>query len=120
MALAFIVLMATGLATIWIKAGNFWNGYVLDIAGPAWTYILFRGLFTAKAVNKWTRLFTPGTTYIILISVAFGIEALQYFALYDSTFDPWDLLAYASILTPLFLTDKLLVNRQRNRTSNTQ
>lgn len=112
-AIALIILMAAGLSTIWFRAGNFWNGYVLDITGPAWTYILFRGLFTGKADNKWTRFFSPGTTFIILLVVAFGIETLQYFEVYDATFDPWDLLAYTSVLTPLFLIDKRLVEQRR-------
>ena len=119
-AITLIILMATGLSTIWFMAGNFWNGYVLDIVGPAWTYILFRGLFTGKVDNKWTRFFTPRTTFIILLVVAFGIETLQYFEVYDSTFDPWDLFAYISILTPLFLIDKRLIKPRRNTPHNTQ
>ena len=78
------------------------------MVGPAWAYTLFRGLFTAKADNIWTRFFTPNSTFLILLSVCFGIEALQYFEVYDSTFDPWDLLAYISVLFPLFLIDKRL------------
>jgi len=58
----FVILCGTGLATIWADLGNFWKGYALDVTGPAWNYILFRGLFTAKAYNKWTRFFTPKKT----------------------------------------------------------
>jgi hypothetical protein len=103
-----IILMVTGLSTIWFKAGSFWNGYVLDMTGPAWTYILFRGLFTAKADNKWTRFFTPARTLIILLAVAYGIETLQYFKVYDSTFDPLDIVAYSSVLVPIFIIDQFL------------
>jgi len=104
-ALAIIMLGGTGLATIWIDLGIFWKGYVLDMTGPAWNYILFRGLFTAQTNNAWTRFFTPKKTLSIFLFVCLGIEAAQYFKLYDATYDPWDFLAYISILIPLFLID---------------
>jgi hypothetical protein len=49
-AIALVFLGLLGLSTIWIDLGEFWKGYVLDMAGPAWNYILFRGLYTAKGV----------------------------------------------------------------------
>ncbi|MEN8221789.1 MAG: hypothetical protein ABFR36_00910 [Acidobacteriota bacterium] len=104
-AAAIVVLGTTGLSTIWLNFGAFWKGYVLDIMGPAWNYILFRGLYTAWADNAWTRFFTPVRTFIIFILVCFGIETMQYFKIYESTFDPYDLLAYVSILIPLFILD---------------
>ena len=103
--MAMVIFGITGISTTWIDLGNFWKGYVLDIMGPAWNYILFRGLFTAKADNAWTRFFTPVKTLIIFLVVCFGIEAAQYFKLYEATFDPWDLVAYTSLLTPVFLLD---------------
>jgi hypothetical protein len=99
------ILCVTGLASTWIDLGAFWKGYGLDMTGPAWNYILFRGRFTSEADNCWTRFFTPHRTIVIFLSVCFGIEGAQYFNLYDSTFDPWDLLAYVSILIPLFILD---------------
>jgi len=104
-AVALFIFGTVGLSTIWIDLGSFWKGYVLDMTGPAWNYILFRGLFTAKADNVWTRFFTPIRTLIIFLLVCFIIEILQYFKIYDSTFDTWDLLAYCSILIPLFIID---------------
>ncbi len=104
-AVALFVFGLIGLATTWIDLGNFWKGYILDMVGPAWNYILFRGLFTGKADNAWTGFFTPNRTLIIFITVCFGIETLQYFEIYNSTFDILDLLAYISILIPLFLID---------------
>jgi hypothetical protein len=101
----FVILCATGLATVWIDLGDFWKGYVLDMTGPAWNYILFRGLFTSYAENPWTRFFTPTRTFIIFIIVCFGIETGQYFDLYDAVFDPLDLLAYVAILIPLYIVD---------------
>ena len=109
-AVGLFVLCATGLATIWIDFGNFWKGYVLDMVGPAWNYILFRGLFTEKAENVWTRFFTPTKTLIIFLIISFGIESMQYFNIYESTFDPWDFLAYVSVLIPLYIIDSSLTD----------
>ncbi|MBN1781496.1 hypothetical protein JW948_10250 [bacterium] len=104
-AAGLIILGTVGVSTIRIDWGYFWKGYVLDMTGPAWNYILFRGLFTAYSENIWTRFFTPVRTLIIFLIVCFGIETAQYLHLYDATFDPWDFLAYISILAPLFLLD---------------
>lgn len=106
-AAALVVSGATGISTVWFDLGGFYSGYVLDIMGPAWNYILFRGLFTTKADNRWTRFFNPARTVVIFVSVCFGIETLQYFAVYSSTFDPWDFLAYVSLLLPLFILDSM-------------
>ena len=104
-AAVMVVLGATGLATIWVDWGPFWKGYVLDMTGPAWNYILFRGLYTAWASNAWTRFFTPLRTFLIFLAVCAGIEMAQFLELYDATFDPFDFLAYISILLPMFLVD---------------
>jgi len=110
-AITLVVLGGTGVSTIWIDLGAFWKGYVLDMTGPAWNYILFRGLFTSYTNNAWTRFFTPKNTLTIFLLVCFVIETMQYFNIYDSTFDPWDLLAYCSILIPLFLIDLGLIRQ---------
>jgi hypothetical protein len=93
------------LATIWIDLEAFWKGYVLDMTGPAWNYILFRGLFTSYTENAWRGFFTPKKTLFIFLLVCAGIGGAQYFNLYEATYDSWDLLAYISILFPLFLSD---------------
>ncbi len=104
-AIALLIFWVIGMSTIWIDFGIFWKGYVIDMVGPAWNYILFRGLFTFRANNVWTRFFTPTSTVVIFLIVCAGIELAQYFKFYDATFDAWDLLAYASILIPLYLID---------------
>jgi hypothetical protein len=63
-AVALIMIGGIGVSTIWIELGDFWNGYVLDMTGPAWNYILFRGLFTSQANNAWTRFFYTYTNFI--------------------------------------------------------
>ncbi len=104
-AVGLIVLMTTGLMSIWIDLGSFWRGYVLDMTGPAWSYILFRGLFTYRADNAWTRFFTPERTLVIFLFACFGFEGAQYLGLYESTYDPLDFLAYVSILLPIYILD---------------
>lgn len=104
-ALAMILFLLCGLGTINFNFGSFWKGYVLDMTGPAWTYILFRGLFTGKVSNRWTRFFKPVRTYVLLFLVSSGIETAQYFELYDATFDPFDLLAYNALMLPAFILD---------------
>ena len=113
-AAGLFILGGTGLATIWMDLGDFWKGYVLDIAGPGWNYILFRGLFTSYVSNTWTCFFTPWKTVIIFLTVCAGIEGAQYFHLYDATYDPWDLVSYAAILIPLFLLDLFQQNYKQN------
>ena len=100
-----VVFLVLGIATRYVNLGWLWSGYLLDMVGPAWTYILFRGLFTAYAENRWTLFFTPAKTVIILLLVSFGIETAQYFEWYDATFDPWDLAAYCSLMLPAFMID---------------
>ncbi len=110
-ALGIVVLCSTGLSTTWIDIGPFWKGYVLDMTGPAWNYILVRGLFTGYKDNAWTRFFTPNKTVILMVLVSYGIESLQFFKIYDSTFDPWDLMAYVSILIPVYLLDLIQTSK---------
>lgn len=106
-ALGLIILGSLGLATVWLDLGTFWKGYVLDMTGPAWNYILFRGLFTSYTNNAWVRFFTPKKTLSIFLLVCGGIEGAQYLNLYEATYDPWDFLAYISILIPIFLLDSM-------------
>ena len=35
-AVVMLVFGVSGLSTTWIDLGDFWQGYVLDITGPAW------------------------------------------------------------------------------------
>ena len=112
-AFLLVILGLISLSTSWIDLGTFWKGYVLDMAGPAWNYILIRGLFTSYKENSWTRIFTPIRTFILFVLICYGIELMQYFELYESTFDPYDLLAYISLLTPVFIRDLTLIKRNK-------
>ncbi len=104
-ALTLVILGVVGISTIWIEGGPFWKSYVLDMTGPAWNYILFRGLFTQYGDNAWVRFFSPLRTLIIFLVVCFAIEMAQYFHLYDAVYDPGDLMAYPSIMLILVFVD---------------
>lgn len=110
-AMGLIVLCITGISTIWLDLGSFWKGYVLDMTGPAWCYILIRIRYTEEKNNRWTRFFTPQKSVIVCLAACFCIEGMQFFKIYDSTFDPWDILAYVSILVPLFILDMVLLRK---------
>jgi hypothetical protein len=117
-AAGLVVFGILGLSTTVRYFGEFWNGYALDIFGPAWNYILFRMLFMEYKDNKWRSFFSPARTLVIFITVAGGIEMAQYFDLYDATWDPWDLLAYVSLLVPLFILDTIQTRRMKPATRN--
>lgn len=107
-AAGFIALCATGVSTNWIDFGAFWRGYVLDITGPAWCYILFRGRFTRWSVSPWTRAFSPTRTMTVVLLACIAIEAAQFMELYAATYDAWDFVAYLSLLVPIYVTDLTL------------
>jgi hypothetical protein len=73
-ATGMVVLGGIALASGWIDLGRFWKGYVLDIAGPAWIYILIRGLYRKKVDSRWIGIFSPARTLIIFIFVLVCIE----------------------------------------------
>ena len=105
-AAALVIFCSIGLLTTVLHRPGFWDGYVLDMVGPAWNYILIRGLFTSSRNTAWTRFFSPTRTLVLFVAFCFGVEAAQYLELYDSTFDPLDLPAYVSLLTPCYLLDR--------------
>ncbi len=118
-AVAIILFGSTGLLTCVVKHPGFWSSYVLDITGPAWNYILIRGLFTPTKTTALSRYFTPEITIIFIIGTCYLIEFCQYIELYDSHYDPYDFLAYVSGVLPCYIADKWS-GRQRSRpTDNT-
>ena len=94
-----------------VKDPGFWSSYVLDIVGPAWNYILLRGLYTSNKSTFMSLKFTPETAAFIIFGTCVLVETAQYFKLYDAYFDPYDFLAYVSLLLPCYLLDKYLLNR---------
>jgi hypothetical protein len=105
--IALILLGLISLSTGLSKRPGFWTSYVLDMAGPAWNYILIRGQYSAKQTFFSLRL-SPELALFLIAGICFLIETSQFFKLYKAHFDPWDYLAYISILIPCYLIDKYI------------
>jgi len=106
---AGVSLLLLGLSAEWARRRGlpgFWTSYVVDFAGPAWTYIILRAQATAHRRSPLWRRFTPGPTAIVVVLACFFIEGMQYLELYDAHFDPWDLVAYASGVLVLYAIDR--------------
>jgi hypothetical protein len=114
-AVAVIVLCTIGLSTGIFKYRGFWTSYVLDIVGPAWNYILVRGLYLPKEPTGLQRHFTAEITAGSIILICFLIEISQYFELYDAHFDPYDFVAYTSGVLPCYLADKWFARSKTKR-----
>jgi hypothetical protein len=96
-------------------APAFWSSYVLDITGPAWSYILLRQLYEPRRESELlARVFTPTTTALTVVGICFLVEIGQFMGLYDATPDPWDFVAYASGVTVFYAVD-LWSNRRLSR-----
>ncbi len=83
------------------------------MCGPAWTYILFRGLFTTQVKNRWTRFFNPVRIIFIHLATTFYNELLQFLKIYQATYDPMDFVAYITILIPVFLIDFIILRKNQ-------
>ena len=105
---ALIILGSLAILTCFIRISDFVSGYVLDMVGPAMGYILLRVQYTSKQSTFLSFKFTPGLTALLISGICFLIETSQYFNLYDAYFDPWDYLAYISILIPCYLIDRYI------------
>ena len=85
---------------------------VLDIVGPAWNYILIRGLYSSKNQTFLKIKFSPESAALLIIGICFIIETGQYFRIYEAHFDPYDYLAYISLILPCYLIDKLILRNK--------
>jgi hypothetical protein len=112
-----------GLSTGIFRSPGFWSSYVLDIAGPAWNYILIRGIYHSKHPSFLSIRFSPESALLLIIVICFLIETSQYFNLYSAHFDLYDYIAYVSGIIPCYIIDKLtlekngitVLNRVQNR-----
>lgn len=109
---AIIILGAIALATCVVQSPGFWSSYVLDIVGPAWIYILVRGQFSRVKPAMFSEYLSPEAALLIMIAACYFIEAAQYFQLYEAHYDPLDLIAYVSLVTPCYVIDRWLVIRR--------
>ncbi len=94
-----------------VRVGGFWNSYVADIVGPAWAYIYMRGLVAKEQPTAIGRtFFLPELGALAVVSICVFAEFGQYFHLYDRTYDPYDFVAYGSLLLPCYFVDRWLFN----------
>ena len=117
---ALVTFGTIGLATGAFRIPGFWSSYVLDIVGPAWNYILMRGLFSRTQPAMLSRFLPPEAILVIIVAVCFLIEAAQYLQLYEAHYDPLDFVAYASLVVPCYTIDRWLLNRHATSTSSTK
>ena len=108
--MVLIALGTIGLLSGLIKKPGFWSSHLLDIVGPAWIYILVRCQYSSKTSKFMSLRFSPEKALLSIFSVCALIETGQYFKIYDAHFYPYDYLAYASLLLPIYLIDKWLVH----------
>jgi len=109
--ITIVLLGSTVLATCLIRIPGFWSSYVLDMAGPAMGYILLRAQYTTKESTFLSIKFTPVSAALLCSGICFVVETSQYFKIYEAHFDPFDYIAYASLVLPCFLIDKWLVKK---------
>ncbi|MFC2088902.1 hypothetical protein ACFLSX_04810 [Calditrichota bacterium] len=114
--ITIIILGLIGLSTGVVKFNSFWTSYVLDIVGPAWNYILFRGLYSSKQSGFLSINFTPESALITILGICFIIETSQYFNIYNATFDSYDYLAYISVIVPIYLIDRRILRKRKKST----
>lgn len=108
-----IMLGLVSLSTGLLKLSVFWTSYVLDIAGPAWCYALIRGQYKSKDATFLTLKFSPELALIIILGICFIVEIMQFFKIYESTYDPYDFLSYFSGTFVIYLIDKWLLLKRK-------
>ena len=110
-----IILGIISLSTGLIKSKGFWTSYALDIAGPAWIYILVRVQYSTNKSSFLSIKFSPEAAGILILGICLIIETSQYFEIYYAHFDPYDYIAYFSALFPIYIIDKWLIKRNLKR-----
>jgi len=112
---AIIVIGLLGLSGGIAKHPGLWSGYALDVFGPAWIYILIRAQYKSTDATFFNIKFSPESAAFVVVGICFLIEGSQYLELYDSYFDPYDLIAYVSLVIPLYIIDKRLISKRKNQ-----
>ena len=107
-----ITLGIISLSSGFIKSPGFWTSYALDIAGPAWIYLLLRGQYNLEKSAFLSIKFTANQAISLVIGIGFIIEIMQYYKIYEAHYDPYDFIAYVSLSIPVYLLDKWLIRRQ--------
>ena len=109
-----IILGIISLTTGLYRGSEFWTSYVLDIAGPAWGYVLIRVQYRLNSERFLNIRFSPEIAFLVITGICFILETMQLFEIYNSTFDPNDFLAYFAGVLVVYLIDKIL-SKRKNR-----
>jgi hypothetical protein len=107
---AFLVAAALNMTD---TSAGFATNHMADVVGPAWLYIVFRGLAEPQKRNRLGRFIgaTPERAAIMLFVGSSATEITQIYwpsGLFAGRFDPLDIVAFAIGLFPLYLVDKKL------------
>lgn len=92
-------------------AGGFATNHLADVAGPAWLYIVLRGLAEPEKRTRLGRFFgaTPERAAAILLIGSSVTELSQIYwprGVFSGRFDPLDLAAFAVGIVLLYLLDR--------------
>jgi hypothetical protein len=112
------ILVAAVLNMTGTPAG-FATNHLADLVGPAWLYIVFRGLAEPEKRNRLGRFLgaTPERAATILLVGSAATEFTQIYwpsGVFSGRFDPLDIAAFAMGLLPLYLVDKKLQTPSRD------
>jgi hypothetical protein len=109
--LLLIVWLGCGLLDMWHVRGGLLTSYGADVTLPAWLYIITRSLDnpTRKTILQRFLGRTPELAAGALFMASTFTEIGQWFwpkGLFSGTFDPFDILAYASGIAICYMFDK--------------
>lgn len=102
-----MLLLFTGITAAvsrFVELGGFLGSYWFDITFPAFIYIYARKLHLPTEKSTASRV-EYATALSLAIAPAIGFEFAQYFQFYDGTYDPYDFVAYISLVIPVFFLD---------------
>ena len=107
---AFLVAAALNMTE---TAAGFATNHLADVAGPAWLYVVFRGLAEPQKRTRLGRVLgaTPERAAAILFVGSSATELTQLFwpsGLFPGRFDSLDIAAFAIGILPLYLIDRKL------------
>ena len=120
-AIALVLFATLVFTTEFLKIPGIWGSYAIDVFGPPMVYIYIRGLFAKNQPAKWSAWFSPELAAVYIALICFLFELAQYVSprlswpwntLYRKHYDPWDFVAYVSLLVPCYAIDRWMLRRR--------
>ena len=102
------LLLVLGSSAALVGVPGLWSSYLFDICFPAFLYIHLRGLARGVPAQPWLNSLSPPMTLGLIIGITYLLESLQFLGAYKGYFDPFDYLAYVSVLVPCYVLDTRL------------